>query len=466
MAPNLERSAERLLLDSLSLLSAFLSLSVNYWAIYRFVKNVISATRRASDIRPPTDIVVSEGDETTRNPPPVAYRTDPTGQVKVVKDAISRDREILNSLDISIHNSGSATLSRNVGSTAVVEEKADEWMQLQRLQLVQSQAFLFVASFFLTYLWVMLLMVAESIVYADEEEVDIIRRTYWLQVLMAIFYPSQGFLNMLVYVRPKYLKMRQHFPNKNRFWAFKRCIQGKPQSAKSKRVDQTANIAQIAAPADNTSRKKTRQDELSQMHMAADKNIQNVALLRKTIAVNLSSMTLSSGGFDSLGCLPPPAGAYEKSATPPQNGRWNPTRDELSSKIPLRHAPRFKSSLAALEEDSILESLGEVASSHNEIADYFPTRRAYFSNNGNDILPSEADTISSREGLPEGEDRWNEGISPKIGPRDEAILSGSSRIATDIDDSEPEDTPMRLPTRKLSKINSSQNRASETSVII
>jgi hypothetical protein len=97
-------------------------------------------------------------------------------------------------------------------------------LQLQRLQLVSSQAFLYVGAFFICTIWSFALKILE-ISYNSEDEDDL----YALLLLQAWFFPLQGFLNVFIYIRPKYMKHRQEFPDESRLWAFRRSVHGEDE---------------------------------------------------------------------------------------------------------------------------------------------------------------------------------------------------------------------------------------------
>lgn len=98
--------------------------------------------------------------------------------------------------------------------------------QLRRLRLVSSQAFLFVANYALVATWGGLMAIAEQMAESRDEELSVLVQMYPTMVLNAIFSPLQGFLNLLVYIRPKYLKWGYAFPRETRRWAFRRAIFG------------------------------------------------------------------------------------------------------------------------------------------------------------------------------------------------------------------------------------------------
>lgn len=108
---------------------------------------------------------------------------------------------------------------------ARVEQKKMTKHQLQRLRLVSSQAFLFVASYVLCNAWLGTLGIAEALTQ-EEDEPQLMQNWYFVIATNAFFAPLQGFLNMLVYIRPKYLKNRQDFPLETKLWTARRAVFG------------------------------------------------------------------------------------------------------------------------------------------------------------------------------------------------------------------------------------------------
>ncbi|KAL3944908.1 MAG: hypothetical protein SGBAC_000999 [Bacillariaceae sp.] len=98
--------------------------------------------------------------------------------------------------------------------------------QNKRLSLVRTQAILFLASFAVCIFWTGILNSVESTATTKEEELTLMCRWFPISVLQAIFMPLQGFLNMFVYIRPKYLKSRKEYPHESKAWAFKRSVFG------------------------------------------------------------------------------------------------------------------------------------------------------------------------------------------------------------------------------------------------
>ena len=90
--------------------------------------------------------------------------------------------------------------------------------QQAKIGSVAAQAFLYVGTFYVAYLWVFLLKVMESFNFTASDEA----RFYPLLVLEAFFAPIQGFFNLCVYTRPLYIKYRQECPEEPKLWSLVR----------------------------------------------------------------------------------------------------------------------------------------------------------------------------------------------------------------------------------------------------
>jgi hypothetical protein len=92
--------------------------------------------------------------------------------------------------------------------------------QTKRIRAVATQAFLYVAAFLMTYLWGVVLKIMESGSYDAQDEANL----FPILVLQAIMLPLTGFLNLCIYVRPRYLRCRSDFPLESRCWAVRRAL--------------------------------------------------------------------------------------------------------------------------------------------------------------------------------------------------------------------------------------------------
>jgi hypothetical protein len=96
---------------------------------------------------------------------------------------------------------------------------SDTTQQDRRIhQTVATQAFLYVGSFYMTYIWTFILKVLNA------QDLDSESQVFPLLVLQSIFMPMQGFFNLLIYVRPAYVKYRKHYPEASSIRILKQLI--------------------------------------------------------------------------------------------------------------------------------------------------------------------------------------------------------------------------------------------------
>jgi hypothetical protein len=98
--------------------------------------------------------------------------------------------------------------------------------QARRLRLVSSQAFLYVAGYLLCNVWTGVVAIMEYGRDTTGEEMEMLVRFYKVFVLQSVLTPLSGLFNMLVFIRPKYMKWRHEYPNETRIWAVRRAIFG------------------------------------------------------------------------------------------------------------------------------------------------------------------------------------------------------------------------------------------------
>jgi hypothetical protein len=103
--------------------------------------------------------------------------------------------------------------------------------QAKRTKEVAIQAFLYVSAFIATFVWTLVLKVLETQSYDGSDEGAL----FPLMVLNALLLPSAGFLNLCIYLRPRYVKTRSDFPDETILWAIKRALYGEsiPPTASS-----------------------------------------------------------------------------------------------------------------------------------------------------------------------------------------------------------------------------------------
>ena len=93
-----------------------------------------------------------------------------------------------------------------------------------QIREVSSQGFLYVGTFFLCMLPAVIVRVleAEPVLLSAEDEPQF----FWLLALNNFLLPFQGFLNMFVYTRPNYIRVRGANPEQTALWAHKKaCLE-------------------------------------------------------------------------------------------------------------------------------------------------------------------------------------------------------------------------------------------------
>jgi uncharacterized membrane protein YozB (DUF420 family) len=82
--------------------------------------------------------------------------------------------------------------------------------QTKRVCAVAVQSFLYAVGFVLCYAWTLAIRILESFGFDGESEASI----FPLLVLQACFSTLQGFINLFIFARPTYLRVRVDFPHK------------------------------------------------------------------------------------------------------------------------------------------------------------------------------------------------------------------------------------------------------------
>ena len=108
--------------------------------------------------------------------------------------------------------------------------------QETRVRDVGTQSFLYVTTYFLAFLWTYILRTIEAAGYVNE------RKLFPLLLIQSIFLPSQGFFNMLVFLRPTYVRLRRKFPNKSRLWCIRRALRGNHNNPQCEKASKTSRV--------------------------------------------------------------------------------------------------------------------------------------------------------------------------------------------------------------------------------
>eukprot|EP00980_Cylindrotheca_fusiformis_P011756 scaffold2799_cov117-Cylindrotheca_fusiformis.AAC.3 len=180
-------------------LIVFCMLLVNNVAIYMFVRRQIQRNHRRRSSRRPSTTASSTFDD--------GSSFGATNELSISKRRLSET-------------------DRSSFSSQIQTE------QNRRMKLVSSQAFLFVVSYFSCNIWSGIIGLADSRTQSEAEELELLVNYYPVLVLQAALLPLQGLFNMVVFIRPKYLKIRHDRPRRSRVWAIKRSIFGEKKKPK------------------------------------------------------------------------------------------------------------------------------------------------------------------------------------------------------------------------------------------
>ena len=108
----------------------------------------------------------------------------------------------------------------------------------RRLNDVSTQAILYSLVYFNTFAWPILMVIAYTVFLPHDiggsnsssnshhQSPDI----FWVEFLVALFYPIQGFLNFIVYSRLNLQRWRELCPDRSYLWAFGMVLQADPAS--------------------------------------------------------------------------------------------------------------------------------------------------------------------------------------------------------------------------------------------
>lgn len=120
--------------------------------------------------------------------------------------------------------------------------------ELKKTRQVASQATLYVVACFNTVVWQLSIRGVESLELVTKEDES---EFFWLMVLVSTFYPLQGFWNLLIYVRPKYMRFRCRYPRYSRracLWKALTEIDYAMPSMELRASDANAAVQRVATP--------------------------------------------------------------------------------------------------------------------------------------------------------------------------------------------------------------------------
>ncbi|CAJ1941049.1 unnamed protein product [Cylindrotheca closterium] len=301
---NIQRSKVIIIFVGIPMVGVALCLAFTQLSIYWFVR---THTRKFS---------IQEKEDST-----------PSNKVNISFGCSGRYME-----DLS-QESSSVPSSKNVPPSNKYKKKNKK--QSQRLQLVCSQALLFVISFFLCNVWNLVIIGLQASVKTRADEMEKMVEDFPVLVIQTMMLPIQGFFNCLIFCRPKYLMLRQEFPYEGKRWAVKRIFLGDklPPTDGAGRC-MVGTLVDIVA----------QQKDLSQSEAAdtpvGDTLTSNSVPPARLPRNMLSSLTASYGDFD------------DDSDVLDEDGRWHDVSPQGNQNSPACFASSRNrtSSLGAISE--------------------------------------------------------------------------------------------------------------------
>jgi hypothetical protein len=143
---------------------------------------------------------------------------------------------------------GTHNNSNNNGAAPIRYQNLPEDLAKERLRLVSSQAVAYTLIYLNLLLWQTVLVVlsfGEEWAYYEGEGQGWF---YFLQWMSWLFIPGQGFMNCLVYTRPKYLRWRHVFPEARIPWLYWKAFQMEDPPTRASILDSRVTVGPIIAP--------------------------------------------------------------------------------------------------------------------------------------------------------------------------------------------------------------------------
>jgi len=387
----------------------FFALVINNMIIWFFVRR---QTTRSVNVKTRPSVDIFERDNT--------YNED-SGKAEAKEDVLSQADE---------SDSRSASQADESGPPSASEESLHTQraeLQIKRLQLVRSQALLFVGSYGICIIWTGVLRLIEG--YATSYEETLPANNYILLVLQAWFLPLQGFFNMLVYVRPRYLKRRKTFLKESRFMSLRRVLYGDESGA-------SENGDELKTPGILNPVKDGKENDENRKIKAP---VEEEQFCKRLPAGMVSSMTASHGDFE---------------CPLESDGRWNGTAQAQSN--PLQAVARARS--MQLMDISNFSSISESRELYPELDGTRPkleddkNMSSISFNVSSSSLPGNSSSFRLKS------DRMAPGAIPDSPmhfprrPHSDIDSPASSRLAGPIKRMPRQDIPMELPTRVESTV--------------
>ncbi|KAL3935704.1 MAG: hypothetical protein SGBAC_008832, partial [Bacillariaceae sp.] len=249
--------------------------------------------------------------------------------------------------------------------------------QARRLKLVSSQTVLFVVSFLSCNIWTGITGLIEDSGDSLQADLAMLVRTYPVFALQAIFSPLQGFFNLMVFIRPKYLKYRHLHEEESRLWVIRRSIFGeevKPTILQSQR--RSSRTPNPFAPVDVKTVPKTKpqapkSNQVAPSTEAAPSN-QGVPSATRLPRGMVSDLTASQGDFDHV-------------MQEADDKRWEDTTENSRNAPLISHRKRSSLllctstalSIISENQESVFEALPVLPGSEDLVEDVFSPRTVH-----------------------------------------------------------------------------------------
>jgi hypothetical protein len=119
---------------------------------------------------------------------------------------------------------------------------------------VRTQAILYACTYWSSFLWIFMVTITGDF-YRENPSVIFVG----VAIIIYFFYPLQGFLNFLVYTRPRYLEYRKNEPDHGKFYAFRMSLTLQPVHVyQTNRRRDTMRHTKIVSLKSNTNTSRNR----------------------------------------------------------------------------------------------------------------------------------------------------------------------------------------------------------------
>lgn len=198
-------------------IAAFLMIVINNLLVFLHVRNTIQRSRRLFRRSVPTISGANSSGVVSASSANASHDSDDNNNAN--NNAEPRNAE-------GQSTSSPFARTKSLSASFIIRRRKKKLKskdaQLQRIREVARQATFYVVAFMATYLTSGVVQILGAYGYDRNDE----RALFPLLVLQALFLPSQGFFNHLVYIRPSLLRTRRDYPNESWWWVYRRALLG------------------------------------------------------------------------------------------------------------------------------------------------------------------------------------------------------------------------------------------------